>query len=286
MSQISENKELSIISDNITDLSARRDIISKQVRISFQMLAQALKDDLQSYKEAVAEHCKGASPQDVVCFFGALAQNTDIPLSSISMLEGRFERFENKAEEKVAYLKNNYTNSAFLKFSKIVRSPKAIYKPSFDEVCEAVYNGSCDYCILPIESIANGKLFGFYSLIDKYDLKIFAVCDIDEKHSSNRTRYALLSRKILITTQKDHKSYLEFSLIDDSADALADIMSAAHHCSLGLYRVDSISVPYDDTTLKFYHIFDSSDSALVPFLMYLDIKHPSCKIVGNYIYIN
>ncbi len=291
-----ENRAIKILSDNISDLSSRRDLISDELNVSFQMLADELRDLIQSnsphgselsrYKDIVAKYCSGTSVKDTVALLEHLTSYLPTPISVLSVSDDNYEIFSDNASSRIAYVKSNYTDSAFLAFSRLISSPKAVYAQGFDAACEDVYNGSCDYCILPIESVANGKLFGFYSLIDKYDLKIFAVCDIDEALSSNRTRYALISRKLLLLPSEKHQTYLEFSLIDDSASMLSEIMEAAHLCSLELYRINTIPVPYDDVAIKFYHVFDTTKASLWPYLMFLDIKYPSCKIVGQYIKID
>lgn len=290
-----ESNDLKIIYENICDFSERQMLISEQTSISYQMLAEAIKKDLSvegsqhsltRYRSLVAKYCDRTDVSNTVRFFIALTENISEYLPQISPSDNEYEIFDCNSSAKIAYVKNNYTDSAFLSFSALFSAPKAHYSSNFEIACEDVYNGECDYCILPIESISNGKLFSFYSLIDKYDLKIFASCDIDEKHSQNRTRYALLSRKLLVIPHDKRRSYIEFSMIDDTAKDLSDIMAASDICGLRLYRIGTSHVPYDDVAIKYYHVFETTEANLLPFLMYLDIQHPSCKIIGQYIHIN
>ena len=83
------------------------------------------------------------------------------------MLFGQDEKCPTEAIGKVAYIKNNYSDAAYLTFSKSISSPRSIYLSSIQSVCEEVYSGACEYCLLPIETDLDGKLMTFYSTITK-----------------------------------------------------------------------------------------------------------------------
>ena len=138
---------------------------------------------------------------------------------------------------------------------------------------------------MPIENSANGKLFSFYSLIDKYDLKIFAVCDLEDYPSEKTTRYALVCKKTFIYQSNKKSSYVEFSLIEDESYSLKNILEAAELCGLKLYRIDTAVAPYGDLAFKFYHIFKSKEESAIPFLLYLNYKYPRYEAIGYYISI-
>ena len=185
----------------------------------------------------------------------------------------------------ISYVKNNHSEAAFIRFSKLFENPKVTYRTSFEEICEDVYNSASDYCILPIENSTGGKLLSFYSLIDKYDLKIFAVCDIDEGTSYKRTRYALISKKSLIHLKNKKNIFVEFSMVEDQNYSLKNILEAAEICGLELYRIDTVSSQYDDLAFKFYHVFKTKTQEILPFLMYLNYKYPRHEAIGYYIEI-
>ena len=246
------NKEFNVLSQNLSDLEQRRKLIMEQIKLCLELKMRSVKD-------------------------------TDLEKSALQ--SGDCELFSAKKLATVSYIKNNYNDTAFLHFSKLFHSTKVSYGTSFEDVCERVYNGVCDYCILPIESATAGKLFSFYSLIDKYDLRIFAVCDIDESSSAKRTRYALLSRTSLIYADNAQKSYLEFSLIKDASYELSHILDTASAIGASLYRIDSIPVPYDDLTFKIYHVFEADSKTLLTLRLYLEYKYPQLKTVGHYLLI-
>ena len=287
-----QKRDLSVITENIAALRKRGELNDEQKRISIELLANELyksllmsdhgeKDDtLYSRLQALSDDFTSA---EYIELLNVLLKNSHLPQSFFPEPDDSFDVFSSKKAAKISYVKNNYIDAAFMRFSGLFENPKVSYGASFDEICEGVYNSVCDYCILPIENSANGKLLSFYSLIDKYDLKIFAVCDLDEGASGKRTRYALLSRKKLILLDKYARSYLEFSIVGDQSYMLSDILEAAGRASLKLYRIDSAPVPYDDMTFRFYHVFECAASAPVPFFVYLNHKYPQHKTVGHYI---
>ncbi len=251
-----KNKDVEIISQNLSELEDRRALVMKQTSLCFKLLLKELE------KNGTNEH--------------------STLVNQIPQAES-YELFSPKKRAVISYVKNNYNDAAFLRFSELFSTTKVSYGISFEDVCERVYNGVCDYCILPIESVIGGKLFTFYSLIEKYDLRIFAVCDIDETSSSKRTRYALLTRTTLICENNERKNYFEFSLIKDDSYALDAILDAASAVGASLYRIDSIPVPYDDLTFRIYHVFEADREALLFLRAFLEYKYPQLKTVGHYL---
>ena len=245
-----KSKDIEIISQNLSELKKRRDLIARETSVLIELLIKS----------------------------------NGITGSEENLLQmENYEIFSSNKLAVISYVKNNYNDTAFLRFSELFHTTKVSYGINFEEVCERVYNGVCDYCILPIESVAGGKLFSFYSLIDKYDLQIFAVCDIDEASSSKRTRYALLTRAPLICADDEKRHYFEFSLIKDDSYLLSDILDAADTVGARLYRIDSIPVPYDDLTFRIYHVFEADSNAFLALKTYLDYKYPQQKTVGHYL---
>jgi len=80
--------------------------------------------------------------------------------------------------ERVAYLRNTYTDTAFETFSTVLRSAASTYYSDFPGVCEALYYDRATACILPLENSSDGKLLRFYSLLTRYDLRIAYVTSV------------------------------------------------------------------------------------------------------------
>ena len=97
---------------------------------------------------------------------------------------GSSENLSKDAENTIAYIENTYTEEAFKRFETELGSAASVKVTSFEDLCEEVYSGSSEFGIIPIENAENGKLARFYSLINKYDLKIASVLSLINSQSS------------------------------------------------------------------------------------------------------
>ena len=273
---------------NISYLAERSRLINEQKRIAFELLAEGLskeKDLLTNETYDGYGFLENATPADCIAFFNELTEVNDSLSQPLAEHGEPYDVFSRTAASKISYVKNNSNDIAFLRFSELFETPTVSYGTTFEEICEDVYNSESDYCILPIECSSNGKMFSFYSLINKYELKIFAVCDVDEGISGKRTRYALLSRKTLVYPENTKPEYFEISIIGGKEYQFSDILEAAQSCSLSVYRIDTLPVSYDDLKFRFHHVFEGNRKDLFPFITYLNYKYPQYEVIGNYILI-
>ena len=194
-----------------------------------------------------------------------------------------------EASERIAYLKNSYNDTAYMQFASLLNSPRAAYFNSIADVCESVYNGSCEYCILPVETSADGKLLSFYEMILKYNFKIAAVYDLHV--DDGYTRYALLGRRFafhnLGLRSKARNRYFEFVVAVNDTPSFEDLISAANFCSMKLRRVDTLSIYAEKNSKSFYvcPVFRSDGSDIQTFLAFLTIDCPDFIPVGLYMQI-
>ena len=190
-----------------------------------------------------------------------------------------------EAMGKIAYVKNNFTDIAYLAFSKSIISPRCAYFDSFDAICEDVHSGECEFCILPIETSADGKLLSFYSMIDRYELKIISTYSVEHSDNSKFTKFALLGRSVKqLKTLSTPVTKLELR-IPESSDKEASvykILCAADACNMQLCRIDSIPLPYNDSKLSYYAVFDINGADTDAFITYIAIEHPQCYALGIY----
>ena len=248
---LSSNKKIKIICDNIKGLNERRTLITEQRQISYELLLQLFVDTYKpeeisqstvfEYADLIEKFSGKKSNEELVNFFREAIKKLGYSPSLFLKENSSLDFFTHSSQSRISYVKNNYSDTAFIKFSSLFEKAKVSYRTSFEDVCEDVYNSTSDYCILPIENSTGGKLFSFYSLIDKYDLKIFAICDLDEGSSDKRTRYALISKKTLIYPESKRNVFVEFSMIEDENYSLKNILEAADICGLELYRLDTVS---------------------------------------------
>ena len=190
-----------------------------------------------------------------------------------------------EASERIAYLKNSYNDIAFMQFSALLNSPRAAYFESVSNVCESVFNGECEYCILPIETSGDGKLLSFYELIMKYDYKINAVYDLHG--DGGYTRYALIGRKYglgSIHKLKSRNKYLELVMRECESPSLDEMLSAASFCSLKLRRIDTLNAAHTKNSfdINICPAFRVDGADLQSVLTYLTIDCPDVTILGVY----
>ncbi len=182
---------------------------------------------------------------------------------------------------RVAYQRNSYADSAYLQFSKLLQDLRVSYSHSSLSACEDVYNGICEYCILPVESAAEGQLNSFSKLIERFDLKVAATCEVVGTDASKATRFALLSGNLTILLQEDKESFFEFSTPLDGTPSSAALLTAAELCGLHLYRLDSLPAP-EPHRFSAHYLFKTDSADLYAFLLYLAMEAPHYNPIGIY----
>ena len=203
--------------------------------------------------------------------------------------EGDDSLVSEEASERIAYLKNSYNDIAYMQFSSLLNSPRAAYFGSVTDVCESVYNGSCEYCILPVETSSDGKLLSFYEAILKYNFKITAVYDL--QNENGYTRYALVGKRLDVRhtnlRSKARNRYFEFVMTGNDALSLEDLLCAAGFCSLKLRRIDTLNINKERNSENAYvcPVFRVDGSDMNTFLSFLMIDCPDFIPIGLYMQI-
>lgn len=82
---------------------------------------------------------------------------------------------------RICYFRNRFSDRAYLSFEKAVKNASAFYAGDVASACEEVYFGRADYCVIPIESRADGIMPRFIGLIQKYELYIAGACKVTDE---------------------------------------------------------------------------------------------------------
>lgn len=191
-------------------------------------------------------------------------------------------------DPKISYLKNAFADEAFLAFAKLLGNPSVDYQSDFQSVCEEVYYGRADMCILPVDSSRDAKLIGFCRLIDKYELKIVLACDIVSNDGGLTTRYALLRKTLTfpeVLPPLCDARLLELSFVPTEGISLADVLTAASRFGLALYKVDAIPLTYSDNEFSYDVILHCPDRAVEPFALFMALAAPQYSTLGVYAHI-
>lgn len=184
---------------------------------------------------------------------------------------------------RVSYLKNKFTISAFDKFELMIPDAKSLYADSFEASCEDVYNGICEYCILPVGNSKDGALSVFRNLISKYDLHISATTDIPDAQGTVIT-LALLTSAIRTPSKEHFEDYrFEFSADALTNDCISGILSSAQKHGLSILSISSMKLSDPLPSLQFTF---SSERATVDsfkaFVFSLSAIFPSFSPKGLY----
>lgn len=293
----SVTKDICIISQNVREYANACVMDSQCIDTMLYEMAglinKAIGDDLEALCEimrALRADAFIGSDAEIEIYTKLLAYYLELFGNSLILRTDVFLASEipSSSLSRIAYVKNNFTEKAFWAFSSSLSSPKALYATSFENACEEVYNGAAQYCILPIENSTDGKLIGFYSLIDKYDLKIFSVCNIEYNDSSSSTKFALLKRSLEPPVESaftDEKTFLEISYTHSDSVSILDVLNAAGVFGLHLIKIDSAMLEYGEDQYKFYSVFSASRNQILDFLVFLHIYTPEFLPIGVYKYV-
>ena len=209
-----------------------------------------------------------------------LSQRIPSPDQFFQDLLPQGEELSEFSRNRISYQKNSYTELAFQRFSKLLQGDaRASYAQSFPSVCEDVFNGASEYCILPIENSTEGRLTSFAHLIAQYDLKITATCDV-KIGEDKTTRFALLRRHAAPLQETESFSHLfEFSCFLSKEQEADDLLSAARICDLTPQHVALRPI---ERQREFHGVFQADTGNLFAYLLYLTMELPSANLIGHY----
>ena len=179
-----------------------------------------------------------------LCFLHTLiTEHTSLCLPLIEEMLGHADPLAPAARGTIVYQHSIYADEAFLRFSRLLPTAKACYSDSFTNICEQMLGGQYEYCILPLETTEDGKLVRFYSLIERYELKIVLTCSVSTSDNRRTTTFGLC-RRGLVWPQLliPEKNFVFECLVFPEAEhmSLAKLLSAAKACSLTLVRADCL----------------------------------------------
>ncbi len=185
----------------------------------------------------------------------------------------------------IAYWRDNRDSVlAYSHFKGLFKSAAPIHVDRFNEICDTIIGGEADFGILPIENSSDGKLFGFYRMLEKNDLNICATLDIDHPDMDAHTRYALISRHSVFF---ENISPLQLELFFYSTDnhELAELMCVAQTLAISISRIDSLPLRHQNDGFRGYITVSLTPHYLAIFLCYLWLFKTDYLVLGLYIHI-
>lgn len=191
------------------------------------------------------------------------------------------------ALHRIVYQRSSYADDAYLSFASLFSDARAAYAHSFHAACEEVYNGHCEYCILPVENAVEGELIGFAKLIARYELKIAACCTIAGPDASRETRFALLRRNMLplFSNETEKTGFFRCSFPMNLSALVGEILSAASFFGLSLVTANTLPNSKGESDACFNLTLSIGGGDLYPFLLYLATVAPQYTPIGIYSHI-
>ena len=246
---MSDKKSNDILYENIAYCSERIDLSQKQYRLCVTALAESLCNTSSTDIGGIYKSFKTIMPNADGCTYAILFKHIADTYSNlynnkcdaIAALLGINEITKAGSHGRLSYVRNRYNDMAYEKFSKIIRNMKFSYVSSFAQACDDVISGNSEYAILPVENSSDGRLFGFYSLLDRYELRICGVTELDtDDDTASDIRLALVGRTLPKRIQNDSICDIEFSIAREDGKKLIDLLSAAGEFSAVPRKIDTL----------------------------------------------
>lgn len=182
-------------------------------------------------------------------------------------------------EGTVAFAESQVLIAAFSKFQKKNSRLTPSYVRSFNDACEDVSAGVCDFCILPIENSREGALLTVYGLIERYELFIARVVSIENNEIT--TKFALLCRGFRGIIDTENIQNIDLRLSARDPHVWAQIYTGASVLGISFIKTASVPLIYTD---GYAHIctFSASGESLFAFLLFLSTIRADYTIIGAY----
>lgn len=189
------------------------------------------------------------------------------------------------AAGRIAYVQNPLSETAYGRLLSFLPEAAGNAFDHFQDICEEVYNGICEYCLLPVSNSSEGRLSRFCGMILKYDLKICAACDVSAPDGNGSTRFALLRKTIraLPPSLSGISDDLHFCLVlpTDTLPTLSELLHAADLCKLQVLYVDTQPDFIGDDLLHLCRMRVRGGD-LATFFLYLRTDAPHFTPIGLY----
>lgn len=275
---------IDIIAENAGVFSERLERAARQSEISAAQLARLLAacGDADEAYSKFREIFKEADGRTKAAFCRAMCAEPRYADSiSEKKLFGSGDEPLPGTHGRIAYVRSKRNESAFAVFSERIRGVREYGCTSFAEACEAVYSGSCEFCIMPIENSTDGKLYPFYAMMDRYGLVIRDVACVSGEEAET-VRYALAGRYAELGRIKQIRYGFEMSVVCEDGvlpDGIIDVV-----CALGgkISSVGTQPVQYDDDGTKYYFFTELDDANVRALALYVSSEHPRYTPLGLY----
>ena len=289
-----QKEEQAILCENLRIFSERDALSQKQRELALSLWIRRLLEEKESDPSVLYERFRtsllkngGIRVEDQAAFCATMAK---LPVFQKRLLSHtilqKAEPAASGSHGRIALVRNHYNEEAFSHFESSILGAKAEFFSSFSDACEEVFDNLCEFCILPIGNTADGRLFGFYSMLDRYELKICAACELESDTSPDAIRYALIGKHLPRRIPQNAEWNFEFYLSAETEDFPYDIFRVAPIFEATPVKIDSLPILYDDKTNRIYLTFRLPKAMAYAFDLYLSQEHPRYTAIGLYPILN
>ena len=242
-------------------------------------------DDMQALFEQLTDEQDQRDPYAAATQYAdALSLCNEISMRCPALYEqaftdlfGTYDSPSPEAQGRVAYVANSYTDRAFLELTGFIKNRRVAYFHGFEDVCQEVRSGLCEYGILPVESTADGAMAGLLRLIELYGLRICALCYVPTPQSGN-TAFALV-RATLPILQPSAQHCIDLLISPASPEDTGALIAVASLCSHVLLHASA----YMGQDSELFRLrFATQPRTLYPFLLYLLLFCTDVTPIGYY----
>ena len=280
------------VQQNLSELDARQSAQLNARSFWLGELVSSLDQDtladrdrlLSLFEQLVAEappqgvYAQAVQAADRICFCQELA--TRFPAGyehAFCALFGEHEPVLPDAQGRVAYVSNTYTEQAFMELTGFIKQRRVAYFHGFEDVCQEVHSGLCEYGILPVASTQEGLMAGLLRQIELYDLRICALCYVPSPQGGS-TAFALLCRRLTLT-QPTSSQGLDILLSPSSQEDLGKLIGTAAFCKHRLLH----AATYEGQDGEQFRLqFGLNPTMVYPFLLYLLLFAADITPIGFY----
>lgn len=187
-----------------------------------------------------------------------------------------------QSDVRIAFAPGREANLAFERFAGFFSSATPDGEENFQTACELAAGGECDYCMIPVENSADGRLGGFYRLIEKNGLYIVSVCRIWSRDGENYTKFALCSRE-MTSVGIDGEKIFHFRATLAGMGEIEAIASAARFFGAEVKRADTIPPALSGRDNSLDVVLGIGECDIFGLLCFLKFEFPQFTPTGFYI---
>lgn len=278
-----KRKRIDAVYENLLTLAKREENNREQVRLFSRQMCDLIYADSVSLNALWQKlSVSGMTPIFKINLSRYLCEKVEHRVLAENIIRGDGERISGSAKGRIAYVRNKRNDKVFLEFSKLVNDAKAYYSASFTDACEDVFNNTCEFCILPIQNGKEGKLYSFYTMLERHELRIVRTVTEEETDDQESVSFALARRTITLQENEYKNLRYEFSLIGENAEVVSVVTEAVKELGGVLSDVGTLPVAYDQPRKRFYLSADVPAEAIIPLTLYFSLENMGFEVLGVY----